>query len=605
MKGEVSEREGVIKKRQDFFEGRHHKWTNVVGQVNKRQEGHIQVVINYIARFCEKLIQSLVNHPPVIKVESEDEANDIETSRSETVEKAISTTFKENKFFPLIYEKCATNQVRDADFIIDCRVIEDKVTKKKKIVIKPIEDLLKVKIGWDDASGSSYSFYAYEDLISIDYIEREYGFKADPVTDVKKDTESKGDHKNDQYGMFASPSGTGQQVPTGENQLPKAKVTDYWGYEVIKNEKKVINIVYINNELKQFYVTNYKRLPQFIGHSITVSGKPWSAGFIDKLGDPQIELNDRSGEEGDMVRIGSHQKFLVINMPDFDPNSVLPGSGQCIFLEGDNVDFRPLNVNIQPFPSESYKNSMLDHLFNLGIPKIGLAAGTAPYTGRVGAIQYQPIEDLVVNFRLKWEVVLTDLVDTIQQYFIDYFPETHAFMTESIYDELTKTFSDGGLKVREINYDWENVLPLSRSDKVIDASTMRDRGAISLHTYLGEAGFKDPMKEIKKLKKESQDPELMVLVKQFNPLAPGVVEAQLEARKKTIEAEEANAETAAAINGANQKPTPATPAPIQSSEQNSGRRGILAGAGSPNGSIRTPAGAVAQTSQNINAQAGQ
>ena len=336
-----------------------------------------------------------------------------------------------------------------------------------------------------------------------------------------------------------------------------------------------------------------------------VAGKPWSKGFIDDLVDPQIELNDRSGEEGDLVRVGSHMKFLVVNMPDFDPSSIKPGSGQVIFLEGEDVDFRPLQMSISPFPSESYIDRTTEHLFNLGLPKIALAAGTAPYTGRVAAIQYQPVADIAQNLRMKWEVVLTDLISTIQQYFIDYFPETHQFMKESIYNEDSKTYEDGEMTIREVEFDWENILPLSRSDKVVDASTMRDRNAISLHSYLELTGFKDPQKEIKKLKKEMNDEELVATMTKFQQLSSGAVRAQIDAAQKMRSAEEANAETMGSMEElANKASAANTPAPILSPEQNSGRRGVSTSTGTPTGQTATLKGSVAQASQNINAQQG-
>jgi len=419
---EISDRKTIIEKRQDFFNGLHHKWTNVIGQGIKQQEGHIQVVINYIGKFCQKLIWILTNFPAKIKIVPEDESNDIEVSRTEALEDAVRRTFKENKFQTLILEKLAVNQVRDGDFVFECKVTED-AEGKKKIVISPNEDLLKISVGWDDASGTTFSFVSFADTWSIDKIKREFDYDAEPISEKENTSESKGSHLNDQYGILSTPSGTDAgKIPSGKSNIPKANIEDYWGYEVLKSkgEKqssvKVVNLVYINKELVQFVVTKYKRIPRFIGHSFMVAGKPWSKGFIDDLVDPQIELNDRSGEEGDLVRVGSHMKFLVVNMPDFDPSSIKPGSGQVIFLEGEDVDFRPLQMSITPFPSESYIDRNLEHIFNLGLPKIALAAGTAPYTGRVAAIQYQPVADITQNLRMKWEDVLTDLIGTIQQY---------------------------------------------------------------------------------------------------------------------------------------------------------------------------------------------
>lgn len=246
---------------------------------------------------------------------------------------------------------------------------------------------------------------------------------------------------------------------------------------------------------------------------------------------------------------------------------------------------------------------MLEHLFTLGIPKIALAAGTAPYTGRVGAIQYQPFADLINELRIQWEIVLRDMIVAIQQYMIDYFPETHSFMREHIADETGGY--DGELVIRDVQFDWDNVLPLSRSDKVVDASTLRDRHAISLHTYLKEAGFRNPSEEIKKLIKESEDPKLVAVMEKFLEFSKGATDLQLESQKKKMEELEATGESMGMMqemaNGATPKSTP----PLLTPEQNSGeRRGVFTGGGSPSGQTASLRGSVAQKSQNMNAKAG-
>ena len=146
-------------------------------------------------------------------------------------------------------------------------------------------------------------------------------------------------------------------------------------------------------------------------------------------------------------------------------------------------------------------------------------------------------------------------------------------------------------------------MPLSRSDKVVDAATLRDRGLISVYTTLEEAGFRNPSEEVKKLKKELKDPELMQIRTQFAPLSPGVVQSQLDARKAQMALEEENAARmgeAAQTNGATPKsPTP----PVLTPEQND-RRGIPSGGGTPTGQSATQKGAVDNASQNINAKAG-
>lgn len=602
-KTDLAERESILKKRQDFFEGRHHLWTNVIGQTRKQEEGHIQAVFNYILKFCQKLHQTLTNIPPKLKIVPSDESDEIETARAEAVEQSIQKVLEDNKFWNVIFKRAGMNQIRDGDMVLDCKVQEDE-EEGKHIEIGCTEDMLKILVGWDDAAGTSKSWIAFRDQWTISKIKREFGYDAEPIADSKIGSEKQGSHLNDQYGIFASTTQSSPSVPSGITSLPKAEIADYWGYEIIENKVKVINLIFIGHDNVQFLLTDYKKIPRFIGHSFISPGKPWSMSFIDPLIDPQIELNDRTGEEGDLVRVGAHMKFLVVNMPDFDQDSIKPGSGQCIYLEGEGVDFRPLPMTISTFPSESYINRVLDHIFNIGIPKITLAAGTAPYTGRVGAIQYQPFADIVEDLRIQWEVILEDLVQTIQQYFIDFFPELHPILREHFTDEVTGESYDGDLIIRKVEFDWDNILPLSRSDKVVDASTMRDRGTISLSTYLEQAGFKNPGAEIKKLKKEVKDPDLMTIREKFTQFSPGVVSAQLEAQKKAMESQEQNAETMGMVNETMNQPTPKSTPPLLTSEQNSGKRGVLAGTGTPTGQTASLKGNLAQTIQNQNAKAG-
>jgi hypothetical protein len=604
---EVDARKTVINKRRDFYEGRHERYTNVVGLTNKMQQGHINAVFNYIQKFVQKLHQSLTNAPPKIKIKPKDEADEIETSRAEAVETAVRNILNENKFFSVIFDRCGMTQIRDGDFAIGCQVMEDGKTGKH-IEITPIEDLLKLLVWWDDSSGNSFSAIAFSDMWTLTRIKREFGIDAEPYRETEP-SGKQGSHLKDQYGMFSNlgvTSGASNGTVTGEVKLSKAKVTDYWGYEVVKGEVKVVNIIFINREMKQFIVTDYEKIPRFIGRSFVNPGRAWSTSFIDGLIDPQVELNDRTSEEGDLIRVGAHMKFLVVNMPDFDADSVKVGSGQCIFIEGEGADFKPLQMPASPFPSEAYLNRVMEHLFNIGLPKIALAAGTAPYTGKVAAIQYQPIVDVVSKLRTQWEIVMEDLVKVIQQYLIDYFPESHAFMREHITDELGNS-SDGQPIVREIEFDWDNVLPLSRSDKVVDASTLRDRHAISISTYLEQAGFSDPEAEIKKLKKEAKDPELLTIMEKFLQLSPAALKATLDSqRAQATQAQELQAQSAeaqAAATAAN-PPTPASTPPILNSSQNQDRRGVGSSSGTPTGQTATPAGAVAQTTQNINAKAG-
>lgn len=590
---DVDERKRVLKKRRDFWEGKQNLYTNVVGIRGKEKEGHISAVFNYVWKMGDKLQSSLANFPFRIKMISEDEADEQENVRTEAVEKAINRVLSDNDFFEVIFDRCSTMQVRDGDFALKCSV--QKNTKEGTYIrIEHAENMEKVYVMWDSASGDSFSGIAFVDEWTLDKIRREFdGYEAEPMGQSSEDsTAGSGSSHGDEYGLLGSASRS-QAVSTGKTDLQKARVIDYWGIRMIDKEQKVINAILVNRDLVQLQITEYKEIPWYIGHSFSNPPYPWSLSFVDPLVDPQVELNDRQSEEGDMIRVGAHIKFLAINMPDFDEKSVKPGTGQVIFIEGEDADFKPLNINVSPFPSEAYLTRTMEHLFTLGLPKIAFAAGTAPYTGRVGAIQYQSVIDPVNKLRTKWEKVLKDLVRMIQQYFIDFFPETHTFMEGP----------DGNLIIRQVEFDWENILPLSKSDMIVDASTLFDRDAIPLRKYLELAGLNDAPRIIKELKTESRDEELLTARGKFKELSRAAVTATIDARKQQMAAEEAQGAAAGQIAAATAPTgTPEQPKPIQHTFQNQGeRRGISSARGVPQTGQVSQTGAVRAVQQQTNA----
>lgn len=597
---DVDDRNRVMKVRRDFWEGHQEHYSNVVGIKQKEREGHINAVFNYVWKMGDKLHESLTNFPFKLKAVSEDEADEEENIRTEALEKALKRVLSDNDFFEVIFDRSSAIQVRDGDFALTCRVMENE-EEGRFIKIDHVEDMGKLHVMWDDASGKTFSGIAFSDEWTLEKIKQEFdGYEAEPMGG--DDAGSGISAHGDEYGIL----GVGnrfQTTPTGKTRLPKQKVIDYWGKrfidETIEGKKvkgwKVVNAIFVAKDMIQFQITDYKDIPWFIGHSFPNPRYPWSIAFIDPLIDPQVELNDRQSEEGDLIRIGSHMKFLVYNMPDFDEKSLKPGSGQVIFIEGENADFKPLTMNITPFPSESYINRVQEHLFTLGLPKIAFAAGTAPYTGRVGAIQYQSVIDPVNKLRNKWELVMKNLLKTIQQYFIDYFPETAQFMTSHAGGV------DGDIVIRDIEFDWENILPMSKSDMIVDAATLYDRDAISTRKFLELSGLDDAPRIIKELKKESQDEELLTARGRFKELSRAAVTAKLEAQKAIQEQEEAQGATMGAIAAA--QATQPRPKPIMHENQNQGegRRGISSTKGAPQTGQVSQEGATRMVTQNLNA----
>lgn len=537
---DVDERKNIYQIRRDMFEGRHHKYSNVVGLLNKEQQGHVLPVFNYIKKFSKKLKQEVTNSGFRFKIIGEDESNDIEVARSEAVENFVTEVLDDNFFKEVQLRRGAMTQIRDGDVAIKC-VVEKDPNGEKNIKMYLCEEMENLYVLWDDMQGTSFSALAYIQRRSREAIMREFPNAKVPDTsgrDLTQSSQTLGDHNNNQYATIGMMGSNKTMAPSGKNKAPGENVVDFWGWLATENDAnnepiyKIVNMVLIGTgesaQIVQYIKTDYKKIPWIFVHSEENPGKPWSSSFNDILFDANIELNDRSGEEADVIRQGANRKFVVKNMADFDADSLKTGSGQVIFIDGDNVDFAPLDGTINVFPSESYKNSMLDHLFSLGLPRIALSASGAAYSGRVVALQYQAVADEIIDVRNSWTVALKQIITMIQDYGIMFFPEAGQIFTIS-QDDGYGNMEDAGQEARRVEIDWQNPIPLSKSDAVVDASTLFDRKALPLRMLLDAAGYTDPVRIIKELKKEWKDPDLVPIRSKFENLAPAVVKSQSEA----------------------------------------------------------------------------
>lgn len=604
LEPDVSHRKSAYRIRRDMFEGKHHKYTNIPGLTNKEKEGHISAVFNYVSKMGRTVVRKSVGGSFKFRVVEEDASNEIESVRAEGVENWISKVLRDNKFEKSILKRGATVQVRDADFALKCYVVENP-DGSREIKIDLVDDMEKLYVQWDDASGREFSKIAYIDFWSETKVLRE--FPNVDLNDVPARSEVKGTAVGEHGDEYAADTdgekfSTKNLSPGYKGKNKKHQIVDYWGWHDIEDkfgikEFKPINMVLLGTgedaQILQFVITEYRKLPWFIGHSYPNPGKPWSSAFIDNLFDANIELNDRTGEEGDMIRAGANKKYVAFNMSDFDAQSLSNNTGQVIFIEGEDADFRQLQDSTNTFPSESYKNSVMEHLFNLGIPQVALAAGSGPYTGRAGAIQYQPVADIVGDLRDEWDVVLYDLFEMIQWYGIDYFPEVRDLFTISEWDG-EGNYYDVGIGPRRVELDWDNPIPLAQSDAVVDAATMFDRKALPLKRFLEMGGFSDVNAVIKELKAEARDPELAGI-----RVGPDELTESVQTRMQEIQGRREGLDMQEQVDlqaGA----TPEKP-PVLGGRTSG--RGVSSAENSPS-TGQSAGGAARQAQQNLNAQRG-
>jgi hypothetical protein len=265
-------------------------------------------------------------------------------------------------------------------------------------------------------------------------------------------------------------------------------------------------------------------------------------------------------------------------MDDFDPESVKTGSGQVIYITGDDADFYSLAQQVNLFPSESYLNRTKKALHDLGVPEVayGTAGGDS---GRSKAIDYQSLVDVIQDKRNAWELAIGEICEHIQIlgyiYFkADFFenPETKAF------------------EPRPVELDWSDVVPLTSSEKITNVINKYNGGIISLDTAIKELGYKDIDQEIEKMRQEEQDPELAAIRHKVVQLIPGIQEA-------TINQAQAQQQ---AMMGVSPGVGPEQGAPTLTAGQNGPETALPMAQPGNNTSFSSAKGFIERTKQNLN-----
>ena len=323
---------------------------------------------------------------------------------------------------------------------------------------------------------------------------------------------------------------------------------------------------------------NYGFNPAILIHGVKIPGEKWSNGYLDDLLDPQTELNERSSEEGDVIRLGANQKYVVKNMPQFDAQSLKPGSGQVVYVQGDGADFGALRNELQTFPSQSYLERTMEHLHNLGVPKVALASGGAGYTGRAQAVQYQALLDTIDELRMEWERVLEEVVKRIQILGSKYFQGPYWL---SGVDDLPT--------LRSVEFDWSKLLPIAESDVIVDVLNKVSIG-LPLKVAFEEMGYKDPDAILELIRQESQDEDIAPVKAKLLNLLPGVIEASMKQKQVEMQLAMQQQEMVQAMQqpqpqaglsqgGMNYEGSKPASEPVRQSYQNQERKSPVAQAG--------------------------
>lgn len=514
LKKDKSERKTVYQRRRDFYAGNQGSYSNVTGIIKdtKQKKGHTNAVINYAGKTAVKIAFGLANNPPSINGIPLDSTSKTERVRTQGVQDFIESVLndRENRFWKKTYRRQTFNQSIVGDGFI--RVYPD--VKNKKIRITGHDDMTNVSVGWNGVDPHEKDFTVIETYMTADSIERDFGITVNrkllPETKLKEGNTS-GSWENSN-----SPFGKNQQnensLPTGNTELPKLKVVDY--------DSDTHYCIKIEGEMVQYIVKDDETYPKgqfgIIVSNIPNPPSPWSIADIDYLIDAQIELNDNNDRTSDYIRVGGVQRYVAVNLSDFDPESIKTSSGQVIFVNSSDGTsrFEPLPTNVNNFPSDQYHTRLMSQIYDMGLPKVNYGASGAD-SGRSKAIDYQSSIDLTVFKRDAWELALYKLCEKIQIYGHFLYPELDIFLDEQ-----------GNFVVRDFEFDWTDILPISASDKIVNVANKFSMIGIPYRQAMKELGYRNPDAMAEELKAELSDPHMMMIRAKAWQLTEGLLQAQ-------------------------------------------------------------------------------
>lgn len=530
-------------KRKDFYAGNQYQYSNINGIIKdtKQKKGHTNQVTNYAGKTVVKIAYSLANNPPKLTGTPFDVTDDLEVVRTQSVQDFVDLTLnsKGNRFWKTTYRRAAFNQAMLGDAMIKV------YPKGEDIIIRQHDDMGSIMVGWNGADPDGFDCVIAEYYLTPKAIQEEYGIivneKKVPQNNTSQSTQ--GDWDGNQWATKGTRS-TAPTIPTGKNDIPKLRVVEYDSkdYYSVKIQGQLVQLNFKDD-------VTFPKIPFWTPvHNIPNPPSNWSIADIDYLVDAQIELNDNDNRSSDYIRVGGVQRYVAYNMNDFDPESIKTSSGQVIFVNSpDNTSrFEPLQTNINNFPADQYYERKMKQIYDMGLPKVNYGASGAD-SGRSKAMDYQSSIDLTVFKRDSWEIALQSIIEKIQ--ILGHFLHTELEFFNN---------EDGEFVIRNFEFDWTDILPVSAADKIVNVANKYNMIGIPLAQAFKELGYRNPEAMVEQLKKELADPNLMILRSKQWALSGGLLQAQNQA----MTLQQTNASETSPPGGVNE------PSPMLNSSEN-------------------------------------
>lgn len=607
---DLSTRRRYLRKLFRFYLGFQSGYTNVYGQSKEQKRGHTSSVKNYFKEHILKFVDTMNINKPRLGIAPNIGDHPAEPFAAQATERFIDKVLYDNRFDTTQYGLGNFNQSLAGNFAVKT-YSEKNEAGEWEIKVRTKHNMGNVIVGWAGEDPYKFNYFISLELLTEREMLDFYGEipkDIDREEDVKmlKSLSSEFDIRSEsQLGEHTARGGTqwgkdyekmSETTLTSDTSGRRFLLIDYW------DDKR--NIIIIGGRVVQYVEHEYGFNPWDIGKNNPSPTSYYGLSDGDPLIDPQVDFNERSDDESDLIRASSNFKYVIKNVHDFNAEEMKKGSSQFIELSGENVAIDALTIPVNIFPSQQNISRTLKAMHDLAVPEVVFATGITGLSGRAMAVAWQPMKAKIERKQTEWERVLTSVCEKIQ-----------VLADKHFNFQFLKDPSTGEFAPRQVFFRWADILPTTKSGELQDILNKVNIMKLPLKVALEEAGYRDPESIIKQMKEEFKDPELVAIRERMATLTPGGVEAQFNAQQmmreltERVQTMEGMVGKVAEALGAGEAPgegggTPTASAPMLREEGAEGGMPMATAGQMPWGQGVSPGGFARNVGQNILASQG-
>lgn len=442
---------------------------------------------NYMYATVENFESMMTDELPMADIPPIDPNDDAEQARAEAAEKLLNKVIEDNNLGTFIGDLSKSMSLYGDGFVFGPYL--DKSSKDKKILFSAVENPSSVSIGWTDDKWKNKDWAIIRNRVSLDYANEKWGeyFKS-IKSKIKDDATGVTEYWNNIV------------APTTVMKWKFVKVVHYWTkdyYAVVVNDQLVDYVEHNWGFIPIHHIPNIKRL-----------GRPWGMSDIEQALDAQVDYNEMTCGEADIIKVVAYPKYVGVNV-DEEVKSWRSGITQ-IFLVGPDADIKALPSGGTPYPVKDYMEGSLQRIYDLtGMTEIAYGRGLASnVSGRAVNVAMQVTVNKLRKKKMRVREMLQELYGNTLKLIEIYFPKA-------------KTIIEGNYKV---DIYWNDGLIRN----VVDEINKLNAGIQSKYTTMKNLGLASPKDEFKLIENEKiTEAEIMAKVQAaMQPPQPQLSEGQ-------------------------------------------------------------------------------